>query len=138
MKSIVVIALLSIASCKGKSEPAAAGSGSAAAGSGSGSAKSGFGSGGAAPEQPAAGSAKGSGSASNELPKECDDWKAIVDKLMACDKMPEPQRKIMKDAYDSASALWPTAPAAGKPQLAASCKAAADAIRSSAKATCGW
>ena len=62
----------------------------------------------------------------------------MVDKLMACDKMPEPQRKIMKDAYDSASALWPTTPAAGKPQLAASCKAAADAIRSSAKATCGW
>lgn len=137
MKSIVVIALLSIAGCKGKSEPPAVGSGSASAGSGSGSAKSGFGSGGAV-ESPQAGSAKGSGSASNELPKECDDWKAMVDKLMACDKMPEPQRKVMKDAYDSASALWPTTPATGKPLLATSCRAAADAIRSSAKATCGW
>jgi len=137
MKSIALAALLSIAACKGKSDdkPATpAGSGSSA-GSGSGALvmKSGFGSGSSVAPEP-----KGSGSASNELPKSCDEWKAMVDKLMACEKMPEPQRKIMKDAYDQASSLWPTMPAASKAQLATSCKAGADAIMSSAKATCGW
>lgn len=141
MKSIALAALLSLAACKGKSDdkpaatPAGSGSAIASAGSGSASVKTGFGSAGsaAAPEP-----AKGSGSASNELPKSCDEWKAMVDKLMACEKMPEPQRKIMKDAYDQASSLWPTMPAASKAQLATSCKAGADAIMSSAKATCGW
>lgn len=137
----LVIAALAFGACKGKSEDK-----TAAVGSGSGSAATkpgGFGSG--APAT-ATGSGSGSGSsakasgsaASNEIPKECDEWKAMVDKLVACDKMPEPQRKIMKDAYDQAAALWPTMPAATKSQLATSCKAGAEAIMSSAKATCGW
>jgi hypothetical protein len=137
MRSIALVALFVFAACKGKSDekpPAPpAGSGSSV-GSGSAAVKSGFGSGSSAAPEPA----KGSGSATNELPKSCDEWKAMVDKLMACEKMPEPQRKIMKDAYDQASSLWPTMPAASKAQLATSCKAGADAIMSSAKATCGW
>jgi len=139
MKSIALAALIAIAACKGKSDEtkSAAGSGSSA-GSGSAVTKTGFGSGGSAGSAGSAVEAKGSGSASSELPKECEEWKAMVDKLMACEKMPEPQRKIMKDLYDQASSLWPTMTAASKPQLATSCKAAADAIMSSAKATCGW
>ncbi len=134
MKTWLLIAAL--AACKGKTEdkPVAPGSGSAAVKTG------GFGSGaapgsGSAVAPPAEGSAKGSG---NELPKECDEWKAMIDKLMACDKMPEAQRKVLKDAYDQAASLWPTMPAASKSQLSVSCKAGADAIMSSAKATCGW
>jgi hypothetical protein len=141
MKSIVVIALISIMACKGKNDGrAASGSGAVAAGSGSAVTGSGFGSGpgGSGASAEPSGSGRGSGSGGGDIPKECDDWKAMVDKLMGCDKMPEPQRKIMKDAYDQASALWPTMPAASKAQLATSCKAGADAIMSSAKATCGW
>lgn len=138
----LVIAVLALGACKGKSEDKTA---AVASGSGSAATKpGGFGSG--APASAAAsgsgsgsGSAKAAGSAaSNEIPKECDEWKTMVDKLVACDKMPEPQRKIMKDAYDQAAALWPTMPPATKSQLATSCKAGAEAIMSSAKATCGW
>ena len=142
MKTLAALAIAALAfgACNGKSDDKAASSGS---GSGSAVVKAGgFGSG--APAS-AAGSGSGSGSAkaagsaaSNEIPKECDEWKAMVDKLMGCDKMPEPQRKIMKDAYDQASALWPTMPPASKAELSVTCKAAADTIMSSAKATCGW
>jgi len=138
--AVLVTTALALGGCKGKSDDR-----SAAVGSGSGSAATkagGFGSGvpaSATGSGSGSGSAKAAGSAaSNEIPKECDEWKAMVDKLVACDKMPEPQRKIMKDAYDQAAALWPTMPPATKSQLATSCKAGADAIMSSAKATCGW
>ncbi|MGE5181175.1 MAG: hypothetical protein ACM31C_03895 [Acidobacteriota bacterium] len=73
-----------------------------------------------------------------ELPKECGDWKAMIDKLASCDKMPEAQRKVMKDAYLEASKTWEGLPPDGRTALAQACKAGAEAIESSAKATCGW
>ncbi len=87
---------------------------------------------------PAGGEAPKPAGGGGDLPKECDDWKAAVDKLASCDKMPEAQRKAMKDAFDQASAAWANVPAEGKAALAQSCKAGADAIMQSAKATCGW
>lgn len=86
---------------------------------------------------PGAGSAVGDVKP-GELPKECGDWKAMVDKLQACERMPEAQRKVMKDAYLEASKTWDGLPPTGREALAQSCKAGADAIFASAKATCGW
>lgn len=147
MMRIAVGLLLALAvgvgagACKGKADDKPAAGSASAAGSSAGSASSGaFGSGGGPVAKPAEGSATAPqpGAGSGEMPKECDEWKTMVDKLMACEKMPEPQRKVMKDAYDQAAAGWPKLPAASKAQLATSCKAGADAIMSSAKATCGW
>ncbi len=76
--------------------------------------------------------------APGELPKECGEWKAMIDKLATCEKMPEAQRKVMKDAYLEASKTWDGLPPDGRAALAQSCKAGAEAIQSSAKATCGW
>ena len=87
-------------------------------------------------DKPAGGDKPAAGG--GDLPKECQDWKAAVDKLASCDKMPEASRKAMKDAFDQASTAWANVPAEGKAALATSCKAGADAIMSSAKATCGW
>jgi hypothetical protein len=87
-------------------------------------------------DKPAEGAAPAAGG--GDLPKECGDWKAAVEKLASCDKMPEAQRKAMKDAFDQASGAWANLPAEGKAALAQSCKAGADAIMQSAKATCGW
>jgi hypothetical protein len=94
-------------------------------------------------ERPA--TAVGSGSAEKpvglgpgELPKECGEWKAMIDKLSTCERMPEAQRKVMRDVYVEASKTWEGFPPENKPALAQSCKAGADAIQSSAKATCGW
>lgn len=96
-----------------------------------------------APPPPGTGSDHGSADHAadvkpGELPKECGDWKAMVDKLSACEKMPEAQRRVMKDAYVEASKTWDGLPPDGRTALAQSCKAGADAIFASAKATCGW
>ena len=44
----------------------------------------------------------------------------------------------LKQAYDQASAGWANLPAESKAGLATACKAGADAVMQSAKATCGW
>jgi hypothetical protein len=134
MAFVVAVALAAVA-CGSKSEDKpAAGSAGPVGSAGSGGFGSGSGSGSAGAAKPVEDGKLGA----NDMPKECDEWKTMVDKLMACEKMPEPQRKVMKDAYDQASAGWPKLPATSKAQLATSCKAGADAIMSSAKATCGW
>ena len=91
---------------------------------------------------PAGGSAEGSGGAAmaggGDLPKECADYKAAIEKLASCDKMPQQARDALKQAYDQASAGWANLPAESKAGLATACKAGADAVMQSAKATCGW
>ena len=78
------------------------------------------------------------GAGAGELPAECNDYKAAVQKLAGCDKMPQAARDALKNAFDQASATWANLPAESKAGLASSCKAGADAVMSSAKATCGW
>jgi hypothetical protein len=73
-----------------------------------------------------------------DLPAECNDYKAAIEKLASCDKMPQQARDALKQAYDQASAGWANLPAESKAGLATACKAGADAVMQSAKATCGW
>lgn len=101
--------------------------------------------GGGTPE-PAAGSATGSGDTAGaapaagggDLPAECNDYKAAIEKLASCDKMPQQARDALKNAFDQASAGWASMPAEAKANLATACKAGTDAVMQSAKATCGW
>ncbi len=93
-----------------------------------------MGSGGAAPAGSGAAAAGGGG----DLPKECADYKAAIEKLASCDKMPQQARDALKQAYDQASSGWANLPAEAKAGLATACKAGADAVMQSAKATCGW
>jgi hypothetical protein len=76
--------------------------------------------------------------AGGDLPKECQDYKAAIEKLASCDKLPQATRDSLKQAYDTTSAGWANLPAEAKANLASSCKTAADAVMQSAKATCGW
>ena len=76
--------------------------------------------------------------AGGDLPKECQDYKAAIEKLASCDKLPQASRDALKQAYDQASAGWANLPAESKAGLATACKAGADAVMQSAKATCGW
>ena len=97
----------------------------------------------AKPADPAAAKPDDKGAASapaaaGDLPKECADYKAAIDKLASCDKMPQQARDALKQAYDQASAGWANLPAESKAGLATACKAGADAVMQSAKATCGW
>ncbi len=76
--------------------------------------------------------------AAGNLPAECNDYKAAIDKLASCDKMPQQARDALKQAYDQASAGWANLPAEAKANLATACKAGTDAVTSSAKSVCGW
>ncbi|HUJ57791.1 MAG TPA: hypothetical protein VLX92_04850 [Kofleriaceae bacterium] len=76
--------------------------------------------------------------ATGDMPKECQDYKAAIDKLSSCDKLPQQTRDALKQAYDQASAGWEKLPADQKAGLASACKAGADAVTQSAKTTCGW
>lgn len=85
---------------------------------------------------PAAGTAPAA--AAGNLPTECNDYKAAIDKLASCDKMPQQARDALKQAYDQASAGWASLPAEAKANLATACKAGTDAVTTSAKQVCGW
>ncbi len=98
--------------------------------------------------EPAAGSAAGSAAAPTEgsaapapaaagggdLPAECADYKAAIEKLASCDKLPQATRDALKQSYDQTSAAWASVPAEGKAALGTACKAAADAVKQSAAA----
>ena len=70
--------------------------------------------------------------AAGDLPAECNDYKAAIEKLQSCDKMPKEARDAMKTAFDGASAGWANLPAEAKASLATACKAGADAVKQSA------
>ncbi|CAN5913284.1 hypothetical protein BH11MYX2_BH11MYX2_09490 [soil metagenome] len=65
---------------------------------------------------------------------ECDDYKATVDKLAACDKLPAATRSIMKDSLGQAMLAIRSLPADGKQSAATACVMGADGIKQSARA----
>ena len=78
--------------------------------------------------------------AAANLPAECNDYKAAVDKLASCDKLPAASRDALKQSYETLSKTWANVPAddAGKKAMADGCKAGADAVKTSAAKICGW
>lgn len=72
--------------------------------------------------------------AAADLPAECAEYKAAIEKIRTCDKVPQQQRDALKQAYDTSSSAWANVPAEGKAGLATSCKSATDAIKASAAA----
>jgi hypothetical protein len=83
-------------------------------------------------DKPAEGSAAAPAAAAGDLPAECNDYKAAIEKLAACDKLPQAARDALKQSYDQASASWAGLPAEAKASLATACKAGADAVKQSA------
>ncbi len=72
--------------------------------------------------------------AAGDLPAECNDYKAAIDALTKCDKLPQTTRDALKQSYDQTSTAWASIPAEGKAALGTACKAAADAVKQSAAA----
>ncbi len=92
---------------------------------------------------PAAGSAAAAPAAAGggDIPQECQDYKAAMEKLASCDKMPQATKDAMKQGYDAMSQGWANAagmPAEAKKAMADGCKQGADALMQSGKALCGW
>ncbi|HEV7556453.1 MAG TPA: hypothetical protein VGO00_13395 [Kofleriaceae bacterium] len=78
--------------------------------------------------------------AAANLPAECNDYKASVDKLAACDKLPQASRDALKTSFDAQSKAWANIPAdeAAKKTMVDSCKTANDAVKTAAAKICGW
>ena len=74
----------------------------------------------------------------DKLPMECVDYKAAIDRLASCDKLPAATKDSLKKAYDQQAASWTSTPADQKDKLGPSCKASVDAVNAAAKLTCGW
>ncbi len=72
--------------------------------------------------------------AAADLPGECAEYKAAIEKIATCDKVPQQQRDALKQAYETSSSAWASVPADGRAALATSCKSATDAIKTSATA----
>ena len=76
--------------------------------------------------------------AAGGLPKECDDYKAQVEKLKTCEKIPAKAKDALVKAYTDAAAGWATMPDGAKAGLNTSCKAGTEAVIAAAKDACGW
>ncbi len=72
--------------------------------------------------------------ATGDLPAECNEYKAAIDALSKCDKLPQATRDALKQSYEQTSAAWASVPAEGKAALGTACKSAADAVKQSAAA----
>ncbi len=72
--------------------------------------------------------------AAGALPAECDEYKAAIESLSKCEKLPQATRDALKQSYDQTSAAWASVPAEGKAALGTACKSAADAVKQSAAA----
>jgi hypothetical protein len=69
-----------------------------------------------------------------DLPAECKDYQAAIEKLSKCDKLPQATRDALKQSYEQTSAAWASVPAEGRAALGTACKSAADAVNQSAAA----
>ena len=95
----------------------------------------------AKPADPAAKPAEGAPAASGDLPAECGDYKAMIEKLASCDKMPQQSRDALKQGYDAMSQGWANVgamPPEAKKAMADGCKQGTDALKQAAGAMCGW
>ncbi len=84
----------------------------------------------AAPE----GSAAPVAAAAGDLPAECGEYKAAIEALSKCEKLPQATRDALKQSYEQTSAAWANVPAEGRAALGTACKSAADAVKQSAAA----
>ncbi|MDB4956021.1 MAG: hypothetical protein JWO36_3590 [Myxococcales bacterium] len=73
-----------------------------------------------------------------DLPAECNEYKAVVEKLATCDKMPKEARDALKQGFDQASATWAKLSGDAKAQLSTACRSGTEAVTTAAKTTCGW
>lgn len=107
----------------------------------------------AMPTEPAGSAEQGSGSGSAEagsgsapaaaadLPPECADYKALIEKLATCEKLPQASRDMLTRTFEATSKAWTNIeklPDSAKAALVTGCKQGADALKQAAGATCGF
>jgi hypothetical protein len=72
------------------------------------------------------------------LPAECDDYKAAIDRLAACESLSAAARETFVKGYQESAARWASMPESSRATLSTACQGGVDAVRAVAKARCGW
>jgi hypothetical protein len=78
---------------------------------------------------------KAAPAAGGDLPAECNDYKAAIEKLASCDKLPQASKDALKTSFDTMANSWKdfgSMPAEAKKAAADACKQAADAVNQAA------
>ncbi|HEY5949652.1 MAG TPA: hypothetical protein VIV40_29360 [Kofleriaceae bacterium] len=87
---------------------------------------------------PGSGSAGSATASADGLPAECAEYKAQVEKIKTCEKLPPKAKDALIKAFNEASAGWAGLPEAAKAGLNTSCKRGTEAVVVAAKEACGW
>ncbi len=88
-----------------------------------------------------AGSGSGGAPAAADLPKECADYKAAMDKLASCEKMPAATKDGLMQGFKAMSEGWANVanlPPEAVKAMTDGCKKSGDALTAAAKTICGW
>lgn len=72
-----------------------------------------------------------------DLPVECGVYKALVGRLAGCETL-GPQRGLLEKQFETSWKAWSALPQTERGNVAAGCRAAADAVRAAAAGTCAW
>lgn len=72
------------------------------------------------------------------LPKECDDYKAAIDRLATCESLSAAARETFVKGYQESAGRWAAMPESSKATLSTACQGGVDAVLAVAKARCGW
>jgi hypothetical protein len=72
-----------------------------------------------------------------ELPKQCVQYKAMVEKLADCERL-GPQRDLLRGEFDESWRAWNELPADKRGQVIDACTKAMGDLERAVGATCGW
>ncbi len=72
-----------------------------------------------------------------DLPVECGLYKALVGRLAGCEIL-GPQRGLLENQFETSWKAWSVLPPNDRGNVAAGCRAAADAVRAAAAGPCAW
>lgn len=68
----------------------------------------------------------------SEIPTECVEYKAAVEKLRNCEKLPQASRDALKQAYDQNEQEFSKVTPENRSKIAAACKGATEAVNQAA------
>ena len=72
------------------------------------------------------------------MPDDCATYKAAMDRIIACDALPQASRDAMRDAFSEATKMWTNLSADDAKQIAPICKSGVDSMLNAFPQCGGW
>lgn len=77
----------------------------------------------------------------SKLPTPCEQYKQMIEKLMACDKLPQQSRDALAQAFEAMSTGWAKVedlPDDARANMAEACQRGTEALHQAVGSLCGW